>query len=99
MTTTLRKKYFEHGLANTRKARKLLKVIARNLKRLRLARGLSMQALALEIGCSHYVIAHVEQAQNWPSGPVLVFMARELGQPFPFVGMPDVNWDEFHPET
>jgi DNA-binding XRE family transcriptional regulator len=78
MTTTLRKKYFEHGLANTPESRKALARLAVNLKAARTKAGLSMTALAEKVGCSHYVIAHVEQAQNFPSWPVYVGICRVL---------------------
>lgn len=69
----------EHSLHDTPEARSALRAMALDVRARRVALKLSMQALAKKVGCTHYVIAHIEQAQNFPSFAVYLALCRVLG--------------------
>lgn len=70
----------EHSLHKDRFVIAALRRLAKRIRRYRRQRGISMQTLASRIGCTHYVIAHIEQVQNAPSFAVYIKLERALSR-------------------
>lgn len=68
----------EHKLSDSAPAKGALKRLSFEIRDYRTRNGISMQALARDIGCTHYVIAHIEQGQNAPSFAVLASMNARI---------------------
>ena len=64
----------EHKLHKSPEAARALRRLASAIREYRAGNGIPMQTLAAQIGCTHYVIAHIEQEQNAPSFAVLAAM-------------------------
>src|SRR5215813_8142085 len=60
----------------------LTSVVGRNLRRLRLERGLSLEALAKQSGVSRAMLGQIELGQSAPTINVLWRIARGLGVTF-----------------
>ncbi len=60
-----------------------LQAMAKALRELRKATGLSVQKLAEEVGCTVKNIYHIERAENWPSMEIYIELCRVLKQPKP----------------
>jgi transcriptional regulator with XRE-family HTH domain len=56
-----------------------LKTFGKEVRRLRLAAGLSQIALAEKIGCSNKQLDNIEWARCWPSMKVYISLCRALG--------------------
>jgi DNA-binding XRE family transcriptional regulator len=79
----VRRHYLEHRIADTKASLEALKRFAVCLRELRLANGLTLNALAREVGCSANQIYNMEHAQNWPSMAVYLSLCRVFKQPQP----------------
>src|SRR5690242_1960431 len=68
--------------AHGAEAKELSVIVSRNLKRLRMRRGHSLERLAKLSGVSRAMISQVELARSTPTIAVLWKLARALGVPF-----------------
>lgn len=67
----------EHLIANSPAFRKDLQALARNLRRLRIASGLTLTALAARLGCSFQNLSGIEHGRSCSLG-VYRALCREL---------------------
>lgn len=76
----LRKRYFEHGLAHTKKNQTKLLVMANKLVEERKKLGITQVQLAKKVGCSRNTLNHIENAENFASLPLYWELCEKLGQ-------------------
>lgn len=74
-----------HAIQHSPQARKDLKEFGAEVKRRRLALGLSRAKLIEKIGVKFSIpqLWNIETAKNWPSGPLIYRLCRTLGMRIP----------------